>query len=64
MENSIRIQTILGTLGLFVLTRPVKFFPWGDYYLDIRGVSKDTGLTRYEILQKLPVMWEKDNTML
>lgn len=64
MENGIKIQTRIGYNGLFVMTKPVQMFPWGDYYLDLKEMAEQTRLTRYEILQRLPAIWEKDNAVL
>ena len=64
MENGIRIQTMIGYNGLFIMTRPVHLFPWGDYYLELKDMAEQTRLTRYEILHRLPAIWEKDNAVL
>jgi len=64
MENGITIKTLVGYNGLFIMTKPIYMFPWGDYHLDLSEIAEQVGLTRYEIFQRLPAVWEKDNTAL
>ena len=64
MENGVTFKTIIGYNGLFVMLKRPKLFPWGDYYLDLKEIAEQTRLTRHEILQRLPAIWEKDNTVL
>jgi len=59
MEKGMTIKTLIGYNGLFVMTKPVQMFPWGDYYIELKEISEQTSLTRFEILQRLPAIWEK-----
>ena len=64
MANEIKINTVYGLLGIYILTKPMYVVPYGDYHIDLDTLSEFTGLTKYEVIQKYPVVWQRDNTAL
>ena len=59
MENGIKIKTVYGLLGIFVLTKPMYLIPYGDYHINTKELSEATGLSSHKIIQTYPVVWQR-----